>query len=93
MGKFGQLFGKYLKSIQHDISNLKHIVQGNLVVVEGSEKGEMADGTQWPDGVISQGLFCNVFEFDGEIITRLHVYVDPDFASADTDRVRALRVD
>ncbi|MFH7018656.1 nuclear transport factor 2 family protein [Flavobacterium sp. FlaQc-47] len=89
-GKFGELFGKYLKSIKHDIPQLRHIVQGNFVVVEGSEQGEMTDGTKWPDGKISQGLFCNVFEFKGELITRLHVYVDPDFISADQDRVKAL---
>ena len=88
---FGELFGKYLRSIQHDMPNLNHIVQGDFVVVEGSEIGEMADGTKWPDGTISKGLFCNVFEFEGEIIKRLHVYVDPDFTSADKDRVKALR--
>jgi hypothetical protein len=28
-----------------------------------------------------------VFEFEGTLIRRLHVYVDPDFASADHQRV------
>jgi hypothetical protein len=91
LGKFMAVFGSYLKYIKHDVSNLNHIVQGDFVVVEGSESGEMADGTKWPDANISKGLFCNVFEFEGEIIKRLHIYVDPDFASADTERIKALR--
>lgn len=89
--RFGEYFGRYLNSIEHDIPGFNYIAQGNFVVVEGREKGEMADGKTWPDGNISQGLFCNVFEFEGAIIKRLHVYVDPDFTSADKDRVQALR--
>jgi hypothetical protein len=91
IGKFLGLFGSHLKQIKHDIAAFNYIVQGNFVVVEGSEKGHLANGKHWPDGLISQGLFCNVFEFKGELIKRLHVYVDPDFASEDTDRINALR--
>lgn len=89
--KFGEFFGKSLKSIEHDMAGFNYIVQGDFVVVEGREKGVMADGKAWPDGKISQGLFCNVFEFDGEMIKRLHVYVDPDFASEDANRIKVLR--
>jgi hypothetical protein len=32
-------------------------------------------------------LFCNVFEFEGELIKRVHIYADPDFNSADAARV------
>ncbi|WP_017748448.1 hypothetical protein [Scytonema hofmannii] len=44
-------------------------------------------GVALPDGIVSQGLFCNVFEFDGVLIRRMHIYVDPDFTSADRDRI------
>jgi len=89
--EFVQYFGSYLTSIKHDFSSFNYFVQGDHIVVEGKESGVMSNGVAWPDGKISQGLFCNVFEFEGELIKRLHVYVDPDFASADEDRVMALR--
>jgi hypothetical protein len=53
---------------------------GNRLVVEGIESGYLADETQFPGNSLSEGRYCNVFEFDGLLISRLHVYADPDFA-------------
>lgn len=89
--RFIEWIGKNLNYIKHDISGFNYISQGNHLVVEGREKGETADGELWPDGDISQGLFCSLFEFEGEFIKRMFIYVDPDFTSRDTDRVKALR--
>ncbi|HTN04106.1 MAG TPA: hypothetical protein VL132_19605 [Planctomycetaceae bacterium] len=61
-------------------------VAGDHVIVEGFESGVMADGTPWPVEGRSEGRFANVFEFDGDLIKRVHIYVDPDFASADNER-------
>jgi hypothetical protein len=32
------------------------------------------------------GHFCNVFEFRGDLISRVHIYLDPDYASEDQPR-------
>ena len=75
-----------LRSIQHDLDRMRFHVAGNHVIVEGFESGVMADGTPWPVERRSEGRFANVFEFEGDLIKRLYVYVDPDFASTHTER-------
>lgn len=85
--KFSGIMTNQLESIEHNIAAFNYIVSGNFVVVEGIERGVMRSGVHWPDGVVSQGRFCSVFELDGALIRRMHIYVDPDFTSADQDRV------
>src|SRR6266480_2501330 len=36
-----------LKSIRHDYAYFNYILQGNMVVVEGTSSGTTADGTPW----------------------------------------------
>jgi ketosteroid isomerase-like protein len=86
--KFSEILMNHLESIEHDIEAFNYIISGNVVVVEGTERGLTRQGIRWPDSVVSQGRFCNVFEFDGRLIRRVHVYVDPDFTSADRDRIQ-----
>lgn len=90
---FADRMGANLASIGHDIDGLTFHVSGNTIVVEGREWGTTRDGRAWPDGAISQGLFSSVFEFDGPLIRRMHIYVDPDFTSSDHDRIRILHSD
>jgi len=90
---FGRRIGSTLKSIKHDIENFNYISSGNHVVVEGTENGVTRSGIHWPDGKISQGRFCNVFEFEGSLIRRVHIYVDPDFTNSDHDRIRVFNGD
>jgi hypothetical protein len=40
----------------------------------------LTSGVPFPGDARSSGLFCNVFEFRGKLISRLHIYADPDFA-------------
>ena len=75
-----------LRSIRHDFERMTFHVAGDHVIVEGFESGVMADGTSWPVDGLSEGRFANVFEFEGELIKRVYIYVDPDFASADKER-------
>lgn len=75
-----------LRSIQHDLERMRFHVAGDHVIVEGVESGVLADGTRWPVEGRSEGRFANVFEFDGEQIKRLYIYVDPDFASTHQER-------
>lgn len=91
MALFSQRMDAELESLEHDINGFHHIVSGDFVVVEGTESGVTRDGLRWPDGVVSQGRFCNVFEFEGALIKRAYIYVDPDFTGADIARIRALR--
>lgn len=91
MREFGARMGAMLGRLEHDIDGLRFIEAGDTIVVEGREWGEMADGTPFPDGEISHGLFCNVFEFRGALISAVRIYVDPDFPSLDTPRIKALR--
>lgn len=89
--KLGEQLGAFLKSLHHDIDNFIYIINGPYVVVEGREKGMTKQGVAWPDNVISYGLFCNVFEFEGNLIKRVHIYVDPDFTSCDSERIKLLK--
>lgn len=88
---FGQRMAAHLAEIGHDIEGLNFIVAGDRIAVEGREWGVTHAGRRWPDGVVSQGRFCGVFEFAGAFISRISIYVDPDFASEDKDRIDILR--
>jgi ketosteroid isomerase-like protein len=91
VAEFGARLAAELESLEHDIPGLHIIVAGDTIVVEGTEAGVTRSGLRWPDGVVSQGRFCDVFEFTGTLIRSVHIYVDPDFTSADRDRIRILR--
>jgi hypothetical protein len=87
---FGETLGNGLKSLHHDIKNFNIIVSDKYIVVEGQEGGETKEGINWPDNKNSFGKFCNVFEFEGSLIKRVHIYVDPDFTSEDAKRIEML---
>ncbi|EJN8558408.1 nuclear transport factor 2 family protein [Vibrio alginolyticus] len=88
--EFGYRIGSSLISIWHDIDGFQITTAGNKVIVEGQEGGVMSDGTSWPDNKVSTGRFCSVFEFEGKMISRMFVYVDPDFPSRDFERISVL---
>ncbi|SDW10332.1 nuclear transport factor 2 family protein [Paenibacillus sp. CF384] len=87
IGLIAQGFGSEIIEIIHDIENFNIMPSGDFVIIEGQVKGVTHSGGAFPDNVFSQGRFCNVFEFNGEFIKRLHIYEDPDFNSADIPRV------
>ena len=70
--------------------NFNIIVSDKYIIVEGQEGGETKEGIKWPDNKKSFGKFCNVFEFEGSLIKRVHIYVDPDFTSEDAKRIEML---
>jgi ketosteroid isomerase-like protein len=75
-----------LRSIEHDFERMTIISSGDYVVVEGFEKGVSIEGIEWPIANRSEGRYCNVFEFRGDLIKRVHIYVDPDFTSTHQER-------
>lgn len=89
--RFAAVLGANLSRLTHDIDGLQFVVEGDRVVVEGTETGATADGQEWPDGEISQGRFCNVYTFAGDLISRVSIYVDPDYTSSHTERLAELR--
>ncbi|KML67511.1 nuclear transport factor 2 family protein [Pectobacterium peruviense] len=101
--KFGQVRGKDAVAqfaeriamdaarLTHNIDDLVFTVDGERIAVEGREWGVTRDGRTWPDGCASQGRFANVFEFNGKRISRMSIYVDPDFTSEDRRRVDLYR--
>jgi ketosteroid isomerase-like protein len=78
--KLVQALTRAVPRFEHDPTRMVFTQDGNRLVVEGSEQGVFADGTPWPAGARSEGRYCNVFEFRGPLIRRLHIHVDPDFA-------------
>ncbi len=75
-----------VESLQHDIDGLQFIVEGNRVAVEGTTAGRLHDGTEWEGGKTPGGRFSSIFELRDGLISRMHVYLDPDYGSADTSR-------
>jgi SnoaL-like protein len=75
-----------LKSIEHDRQGLSCVAVGQTVLVEGTTHGETRDGTQWEGGKTPGGRFCSAFEFRGHLISRMYIYLDPDYGSADRAR-------
>jgi hypothetical protein len=78
--------GGILVAIQHDYAYLNYAHNGDLLVVEGTSSGRTASGAEWRASVTHAGRWCDVFEIRDFKIQRLFVYLDPDYADADTAR-------
>ena len=91
MAQFVERIATDAAHIQHDIAQLSFTAEGDRIAVEGREWGTTADGRTWPDGTVSQGRFASVFEFEGALIKRMSIYVDPDFTNEDQRRVALYR--
>jgi len=57
-------------------------VDGNRVAVEGTTRGRTKSGQKWAGGDTPGGRFSSIFEIKDGLITRMHVYLDPDYAGA-----------
>jgi len=87
----GKVIGKHLQRLSFDTAKFNYHMSDKAIIVEGVENGRTQTGEEWPDGTIAFGKFSSVFEFEGNLIKRMHVYVDPDFTSADSERVASFR--
>lgn len=85
-----QLFsdlGSIVNALSHDYAYFNYGFDSDMVVVEGTSTGEAGDGTEWrPDDTPGGGRWCDVFEIRDGKIQRLFIYLDPDYAGADTER-------
>lgn len=75
-----------VSAVQHDYAYLNFVHEGYTVVVEGTSSGRTADGTEWQAGLTHAARWCDVFEIRDHRIQRLFIYLDPDYAGADTAR-------
>jgi SnoaL-like domain len=80
-------FDGVLEFIQHDYDKLICIPAGDYVVVEGTSRGRLS-GKTWAGGETPGGRFCNLFKFRGDLISSLHIYLDPDYTGEDAPRFR-----
>jgi len=78
--------GGTIQSIQHPSDSFVYIQSGNHLAVEGTSRGVLKNGAHWAAGETPGGRFCNVFEFRGNLICRVHIYLDPDYGGADQQR-------
>jgi ketosteroid isomerase-like protein len=80
--------GGTLKGIKHHYDGFNwYMTGGDRFAVEGTSEGEhrdgpwMADQPKW-----GAGRWCDCFEVKDGKITRLFIYLDPDYAGKDTAR-------
>ncbi|WP_036020357.1 nuclear transport factor 2 family protein [Paraburkholderia mimosarum] len=72
--------------VWHDYAYFNFIIQGDLVVVEGTSSGVTTKGIEWRAGVTHAGRWCDVFEIRDFKIQRLFIYLDPDYGDEDISR-------
>ena len=78
--------GSLVASTHHDPSDYRFLPSGDHLVVEGTTSGATVSGATWEAGKTPAGRFCNVFQFRDGRISRLAVYLDPDYGGLDEDR-------
>ena len=84
---FGDV-GATIIAIQHHYATFNWIFSGtDMLVCEGTSHGVHRDGP-WRAGVPewAAGRWCDVFEIRDFKIQRCFIYLDPDYAGADTSR-------
>ena len=77
--------------MQHHSAYFNVTQQGDMVVVEGTTHDTTATGVEWCAGATHWGRWCDVFEIRDLKIQRCYIYLDPDYAGADTERYPWLR--
>jgi ketosteroid isomerase-like protein len=80
-----------IAEIAHDVTYANVVQQGDTVVVEAASRGKLKNGVSWRAGTSHAGRWCDVFEIRDFRIQRCFIYLDPDYAGADTERYPWLR--
>lgn len=81
--QLGQLFqdmGQYVASIAHNPQTFRFLSDRTQLVVLGRCSGQLQDGKVWGHDNTCGGGFCTNFEFRENLICRVRVYLDPDYA-------------
>ena len=80
--------GGIVERTEHDFATYVLIASENRLAVEGTTKGVLKNQERWAGGETPTGRFCNVFEFRDGLISRLHIYLDPDYEGKFTEGFR-----
>jgi ketosteroid isomerase-like protein len=78
--------GVLYRSIRHFTEYLNFVIGEHVMFVEGLSDGVAGDGTVWAGGETHAGRWCDAMEIRDGRIERLYIYLDPDYAGADTER-------
>jgi len=78
--------GSVFAEVEHDFRDYHFMPSDRHLIVEGTTRGKLKSGKSWSAGKTPGGRFCNVFEFKGDLISRVHIYLDPDYVSEDEPR-------
>ncbi len=78
--------GGLYREIRHYSEYFNFMFGEHMLCVEGLSDGVAGDGTPWKGGQSHAGRWCDVMEIRDFRIQRLYIYLDPDYAGADTER-------
>ncbi len=67
--------GGMVEDFKHHHAYINWIIQGDMVVAEGSSEGKLKTGETWSDS-----KWCDVFEIRDGKIKRLYIYLDPEYS-------------
>ena len=73
-GAFFQALGSYVAAVRHPAETFSYAVGQDRVVIEGRSIGRLQNGKEW-----QSGHFVVVYDFRGELISRVAIYLDPDY--------------
>lgn len=84
LGPFFEALGSYVAAIKHLPETFQFLVgesNGNIrVCIEGLSKGQLKSGESW-----EAARFCVIYEFRGRLVSRIGIYIDPDYVDATHD--------
>ena len=75
VGAFFQALGSYVAAVRHPPETFRFLVGDRRVAVEGRSAGRLQNGKTW-----ESARFVVVYDFEGELISRVAIYLDPDYA-------------
>jgi ketosteroid isomerase-like protein len=86
IGRMWSEVGVLYRSIRHYTEYFNFVIGESILFVEGLSDGVAGDGTPWVGGETHAGRWCDAMEVRDGRIERLFIYLDPDYAGADTAR-------
>jgi ketosteroid isomerase-like protein len=79
LGRLYQELAPYIRSTQHHPETFTCLSDKDCVFIEGQSSGQLVDGHSWkPDGACA-GRFCTTFRIRDGLISRVLIYIDPDY--------------
>ena len=75
------LLRMFIPAIRHPPETFRYFVGDRSVAIEGRSVGRLQNGKSW-----ESGHFVVVYEFRSELICRVAIYLDPDYADETQNR-------